>query len=225
VLGVAVDITDRKLAQEHQSLMVRELDHRVKNNLYSVQALAEETAKSVATLDEFIPAFSGRIRSIAVAHEALALAHWQGVDLRDLMRRLIEPYRNEYSQRFTLNGEPIIVPPSVAPSLCMVLHELITNSQKHGSLSVPSGRVEVQWTARNDRLHIVWRELDGPPVKASSRRGFGTELIEGATSHQLRGTALLRFDHPQGVICELNLPLPSESDWQSAANQAEQGAR
>jgi PAS domain S-box-containing protein len=206
LLGVAVDITDRKLAQERQALMVRELDHRVKNNLLSVQALAEQTARSVKTVDDFVKAFSGRIRSMAVAHEALAQAHWEGAELGELLRRLLEPYETAALKRIKCAGDPVVLTPAMAPPLCMVLHELATNAVKYGSLSSPSGTVDIHWRVSADRLRIHWREHDGPPVKEPQRKGFGTELVHGVTAHQLRGTADIRF-HADGLQCIIDVPL------------------
>jgi len=103
----------------------------------------------------------------------------------------------------------------------MVLHELVTNAQKYGSLSTPGGRVVVSWTVRRGRLHIDWREVGGPAVKTPSRRGFGTDLIEGATAHQLRGTAVLHFDAPNGVTCEIDIPLPQTSGMHQGPHEIE----
>lgn len=206
VLGVAVDITERKLAQERQALMVRELDHRVKNNLFSVQALAEQTARSVKSVDEFVRAFSGRIRSMAVAHEALAQAHWEGAELGELLRRLVEPYESATPRRFTFAGESTVLSPSMAPPLCMVLHELATNAVKYGALSVPSGSVTIMWQKTAGRLRLEWREQGGPAVAEPQRRGFGMELVHGVTSHQLRGAADVQFN-ARGLTCVIDVPM------------------
>lgn len=206
LLGVAVDITERKLAQERQALMVRELDHRVKNNLFSVQALAEQTAHSAKSVEDFVRAFSGRIRSLAVAHEALAQAHWEGAELGELLRRLLEPYGNLTPKRITFTGDPVVLSPAMAPPLCMALHELATNAVKYGALSTPQGSVDIRWTLRDDRLLIEWHERGGPPVTQPHHHGFGTDLVNGVTRHQLRGDVQFQFD-PAGVSCSINVPL------------------
>ena len=210
LLGVAVDITDRKLAQEQQALMVRELDHRVKNNLFSVQALAEQTARSAKSVDEFVRAFSGRIRSMAVAHEALAQAHWEGAELSELLRRLLEPYGNAKPDRIKCVGDRVVLSPAMAPPLCMALHELATNAVKYGALSSPKGSVTIQWTAHANRLRIEWKEQDGPTVTQPNRHGFGTDLVQGVTRHQLRGDVEFHFD-PHGVSCIITVPLQRRS--------------
>jgi PAS domain S-box-containing protein len=210
VLGVSVDITDRKLAEERQMLMVRELDHRVKNNLFAVMALAEQTAATAKSLADFMPAFTGRIRSMAVAHEALAHANWQGAELGDMVERLLEPYRldNPGVVELSRPSEPVLLPPAIAPALCMMIHELATNAAKYGALSDPGGRVTLGWRPRDGRLRLEWRERGGPPVQepASGGRGFGTELIERAARHQLRGSATVYFE-PEGVRCAIDVPL------------------
>ena len=207
VLGVCVDITERVQSQERQAIMVRELDHRVKINLFAVQAIANQTAAASESLEDFLPSFSGRIHSLAVAHEVLAQAHWEGAELSQMLTRLTETYRRQNPNRFRFHGEPIVLSPSTAPSLSMILHELATNAVKYGSLSVPEGYVDVDWTRHDNWLRLEWRERGGPPVRKPMRRGFGTELVERQAAYELGGSAHVQFDDPSGVVCRIEIPI------------------
>ncbi|MCP3905887.1 MAG: GAF domain-containing protein [Planctomycetes bacterium] len=206
--GVAIE---RIRARRRQTLLMRELDHRVKNNLTTVLSIAEQTVASAETLEEFTPIFRERVRSLAVAHELLARTSWDGAELRDLADHIVGPYG---ADRFQLTGEDVVLPASVAPALSMVIQELAANALKYGALSVPAGHVTIDWTAvpvagapeRGRQLKVHWTEGDGPPVAPPKRRGFGTELIEHMISYQLHGESMLAFDEA-GVRCTLVIPL------------------
>jgi PAS domain S-box-containing protein len=211
VLGVSIDITELKHAHDRQEQMIQELDHRVKNTLAKVLAIAEQTIAGSGSLEEFSPAFAGRIRAIAVAHEMLAQTRWEGAELREAVMRIVEPYRRGAPDRFSISGPQLVLPTALAPAVCMILHELVTNAAKHGALSVPSGRVTIEWStpamgpgARQARLR--WIERGGPPVTASDRRGFGIEFIERMTAHQLHGQARIAFE-TAGLTCELSFAI------------------
>ena len=214
VLVVAIDVTERKVAEERQALMMRELDHRVKNNLAAVLSIAEQTAAGAPSLDDFVPTFTGRIRSLAIAHEILARTSWDGAELGEMAARLLEAYRRREEGRIELEGQPILLPATVAPPLCMIIHELASNAAKYGALSVPEGRVRLAWRVLDvddngrpgPHLELQWTERNGPPVEPPSRRGLGTELIEEMVVYQLHGRSDLRFD-ASGVQCALAVPV------------------
>jgi two-component sensor histidine kinase len=207
--GSMADFASMALQANRQSIMLRELDHRVKNNLAIVMALAEQTLDAAGDLDSFATAFLGRLGSLAIAHELLAGRRWEGAELREMIERLTGAYRRGAPNRCRLEGGPVVVPRDVAPSLCMVLHELLTNAAKHGALSVSRGSVAIQWSVDDrERLHLQWVERGGPTVIAPSASacGFGTELLEHLVSYQLHGTSEVGFD-PEGVRCSIMIPL------------------
>jgi len=211
VLGVAIDITEAKRCEEKQSQLIAELDHRVKNNLTAVLSLAEQTALGASTIEKFVPAFTGRIRAMSVAHEMLARTKWQGADLAELLPRLTEPFRRGRDHRIVLEGPSVMLPATVAPSLAMTLHELVTNAARHGSLVGDSGSVQVTWNIEPDgagghALNLQWVERGGPVVSVSPRRGFGLRLIERSATYQLHGRSRLLFD-PSGFRAEFVIPL------------------
>ncbi len=211
VMGVAQDITERKEAERRQSLMLQELNHRVKNNLAAVISIAEQTADQFDSVPEFESALSGRLRSMGIAHEMLAEARWEGVQLEDMLARMLAPYRRDDADRIELTGSAIMLPASVATPICMVVHELAVNAAKYGSLSDSDGRVHVVWKLEHlddsiEQLTLTWRETGGPPVDLPGRRGRGTLLIERMISYQLHGKANIDFDST-GVRCQMTIPL------------------
>ncbi|HVU64668.1 MAG TPA: ABC transporter substrate binding protein [Phycisphaerales bacterium] len=229
VLGVASlveDVTDRRLAQQRQDLMMAELDHRVKNNLAAVISLAEQTGRNAPGYPEFLDTFMGRLRAMARMHSVLAGSRWKGADLRTLVTRTLEAFGTGAAGRVSVQGDDAKLSPRAAQAIAMALNELATNAAKYGALSVQSGSVRVSWEvepldAGKRRLRLKWEEHDGPPVSPPTRRGFGSELIEGAIAYELRGTARLGF-HPKGVTCDFDLVLPSEleSDYPPGLDNA-----
>jgi PAS domain S-box-containing protein len=210
-LSSGEDITERKAAEERQIRMMRELDHRVKNNLAAVLSIAEQTVSGADSLDAFAEAFTGRVRSMAVAHEMLANSKWEGADLHDMLKRVLTPYRPDDEGRLSCTGPAIRLPASVTQSLCMVMHELITNAVKYGAFSGPQGRVIIGWDRERpgqerEQLRLTWIERGGPPTPRPTRRGFGTTLIEQMIAYQLHGHARLTFEKA-GVTCTMILPL------------------
>ncbi len=209
IKGLTLDITERKRADEHQRLLIAELDHRVKNVLARVAVVAMYTRQGSGTMDEFIQALDRRIQSMAVAHELLSQGHWQGVRLADIVRRQLAPYATDANT--TTGGPDITLAAAATEALGMVLQELVTNASKYGALSIPDGRVSVIWECRNSgdaatSLMIVWRETGGPPVSAPTQYGYGTSLICDLIPHELGGTVDLAFSS-DGVCCTIEIPL------------------
>ena len=209
IKGLTRDITERKRADEHQCLLIAELDHRVKNVLARVAVVAMYTRQGSSTMDEFIEALDRRIQSMAVAHELLSQGHWQGVRLADIVRHQLAPYTTDANT--TTGGPDITLPAAATEALAMVLQELVTNASKYGALSIPDGWVSVSWECRNSgdaatRLIIVWRETGGPPVSAPTQYGYGTSLICDLIPHELGGTVDLAFSS-DGVCCTIEIPL------------------
>ncbi|MEH2499770.1 PAS domain S-box-containing protein [Bradyrhizobium sp. AZCC 1678] len=209
IKGLTLDITERKRADEHQRLLIAELDHRVKNVLTRVAVVAMYTRQGSSTMDEFIQALDRRIQSMAVAHELLSQGHWQGVRLADIVRRQLAPYATDANT--TTNGPDITLTAAASEALGMVLHELVTNASKYGALSIPDGRVSVSWECGNSddtatSVMIVWRETGGPPVSAPTQYGYGTSLICDLIPHELGGKVDLAFSS-EGVCCTIEIPL------------------
>lgn len=208
------DISERRAAEERQTLMVHELNHRVKNTLATVQSMAMHTQKSAETPAEFADAFNARLMALSHSHDLLTQNSWSGAWLRELVTEHLKPYQNANGARFDLAGPDVRVTPKTAVALGMALGELATNAAKYGALSVGQGRVSVGWelqTAAGSRcLRLVWREYGGPPVRPPTRRGFGSRLIERGLSQELGGSAHLAF-RSCGASCEIEFPIASNA--------------
>jgi PAS domain S-box-containing protein len=198
------DITARKRAEEQQLLLVAELNHRVKNILAIVQSVAAQTVRTSPSLDAFKTNFGGRLRALAVAHDVLTKTRWGEVELTQLLADITAPY----SERVGLEGEPLLVPAQAVVPISMVLHELMTNAAKYGSLS-GSGRVSIAWSASHAvacGVRMIWQEEGGPLVAAGARAGFGTTLIERVVKYDLDGSATVDL-RPDGLRCTLDFPV------------------
>lgn len=202
--GVEIDITDRKRWEEHQKLLVNELNHRVKNTLATVQSIAAQSFRGGNALDGPRASFEARLFALSRAYDLLTRENWAGVSLAEVVAAVIEPYRSATVDPFTIAGPALRAPPRMALSLSMALHELCINAAKYGALSA-GGRVSLTWTD-GARLRMVWRESDGPPVAPPTRRGFGSRLIERGLAHDLGGTVVLDFA-PEGVVCTIDVPV------------------
>ncbi len=202
------DISSEKKAQEHQRLLVDELNHRVKNTLATVQSIASQTFRAQHQDDETRRAFEGRLFALAKAHDVLTRENWEGAELGDIVAGAVAPYRRD-EDRFEVEGPRLRLEPRASLSVAMALHELATNAAKYGALSVPSGRVSIRWTflpGAPRRLTLRWEEKNGPPVSPPSRRGFGTRLIERSLAQDLGGEVSLTYA-PTGLVCEVRAPL------------------
>ncbi len=209
MVGVSIDITDHKQAEERQGQLIAELDHRVKNMLSKVAITAARTREANPSPDEFGAAFEGRIRSMANAHVLLSRNRWHGVALEDIARQELASYAT--GSNTMVEGPAVTLVPEASQAVAMVLHELATNAAKYGALSVRKGRVALRWHFADGavgpaRLIIDWEERGGPPVAMPTRTGFGTSLIRGTIPHQLGGQVDLTFA-PEGVCCTIELPL------------------
>jgi PAS domain S-box-containing protein len=197
------DVTERKQAEEREKILAREVDHRAKNLLALVQAAVQLTQAD--TVEAFKAAIGGRLQALSNAHSLLAQSRSAGVDLHSLVMEELAPYRAAEKSRASISGPTLILEPQSAQSIAMVLHELTTNSVKYGALSVPSGRLRVEWSREEAEIVIRWSEADGPPVKPPSHQGFGTRLIGPIVEVGLQGK--LRYDwNPDGLGCEIVIP-------------------
>ncbi len=202
VSGVTVDITERKLAEERQNLLTREVDHRAKNALALAQSIVRLTRAD--NLKTYVTAVEGRINALARVHTILSLSSWQGAEIRNLIDEELAPY--SVTGRIRSSGPEVQLQPATAQSLALAFHELVTNSAKYGALSSLSGRLSVSWNVTDDVLALVWEENGGPLVQEPTTRGFGTRSLMASVESQLGGQA--QFDwRPEGLICRLRLPL------------------
>ena len=202
--GTTEDIHDRKLAEERQRLLINELNHRVKNTLATVQAIAFQTLKGDIPLAEARARFESRLLALSQAHNLLTEQNWEGAPLRQVVSDATDHLADP--ARITIEGEGLWLAPRAALALSLAMHELSTNAAKYGSLSAEGGRVEVRWTIEDDLLRLDWKEKGGPPVAAPARRGFGSRLIERGLAADLGGTAALAFE-PDGLRCTITASL------------------
>ena len=208
VVGVSIDITERKRVEEHQRTLLAELDHRVKNALATVSAVVSQTGQRSRSIADFVTALDGRIRSMATTHEMLSYHRWQGVSLIELVRRELAPYTTRYNTE--INGPGISLKPEAGQAMAMVLHELATNAGKYGALSTSNGRVSIRWDRHlngHPRSHLVfeWQEIGGPRVVALGKSSYGTSTIRDLIPYEFGGTVDLVLA-PEGVQCRLELP-------------------
>jgi two-component system CheB/CheR fusion protein len=207
-----VDVTSMVLAEQHDKLMVDELNHRVKNMLTVVISLATQTRRGAHSFSAFWDAFMGRIQALATAYELLSRDQWTDIPLLDVLREELGPYMPSGKNPITLHGPDVFLRPKGALAFGMVVHELATNALKYGALSSPSGTVAIGWTIEaqegEDVLLWYWREANGPRVTPPSQRGFGLSLIERSLSHEMNGEARLRFE-PEGLHALLKIPFDS----------------
>ncbi|MDB5425298.1 MAG: hypothetical protein JWQ29_2714, partial [Phenylobacterium sp.] len=221
--GCNVDVTEAMVAQEQQRLLINELNHRVKNTLATVQSIAAQTARRAESPEDFREKFETRLIALSQTHNALTRGGWESASLRELLSQEFSPYAGE---QVRLDGPEVDLPPRTAVTLGMVFHELATNAAKYGALSSPTGCVSVSWRTvlsggQASRLVLQWREENGPPVRAPTRRGFGTRLIEGSVKGELGGISRMVFD-PAGFQCRLEITLsdPTEAATDQSASAA-----
>ncbi len=205
-----VDVTSVVQAEQHQRLLVDELNHRVKNMLTVVISLATQTMHRSKTMEEFSKSYMGRIHALTSTYSLLSNTNWQTVLLRDVVLEELKPFLSEDRVNFVVSGPPVPLEPRAALALGMAVHELTTNAVKYGALSIPEGNVRVTWRieqdSNGDQLLLDWIERDGPPVTAPTHRGFGMTLIEHGLKQDM--AALVHVDFAvEGVRATLKAPL------------------
>lgn len=201
----ARDITERKQAQRRQSLLINELNHRVKNTLATVQSLVQQTLRNAPDPLAFQADLMGRLIALSRTHELLTQSSWEGAFLNDVLDVELAPYGGGGEPRYELKGPRVYLPSQAVLSLGLVSHELATNAAKYGAFSSPEGRVRISWSRDNSELRIEWVEQGGPPVTTPTRRGFGSRLIERSIRNDLGGEFLAEF-RPEGFRAAMTLP-------------------
>jgi PAS domain S-box-containing protein len=206
--GVAVvltDVTDREAAEQRRRLMVNELNHRVKNTLATVQAIATQSLRGPDVSEAARERFKARLMALARANDVLVDDAWRGATLSDVAAQVASPYGGADPQRFVLEGPDVRLRPELAVAVTLALHELATNAAKYGALSAASGRVELIWSLTEEAFGLVWRESGGPPVTAPEKVGFGDRLIREGLGRALRGQVALDY-LPTGLVCTVSAP-------------------
>ncbi len=194
------------VAGDRQSILVRELDHRIKNNLATVQAIAGSTIRNSRSLDEFQQAFNGRIGALSRTHSLLTDRDHNRVSLRQLLANELEAYADGDGKRVALSGPDVVLPAHVSVSFGMAIHELTTNALKYGALSVLGGELAVSWDWQAPDLRLQWRENNVPMSTGPQRTGFGTQLLKRLLPAQLGAEVALHFES-DGLKASISMPL------------------
>jgi PAS domain S-box-containing protein len=219
MIGAAIDVTERKSAEDHLRLMVNELNHRVKNSLATVQAITTQTLRRGAASDEIREALTARLLALARAHDVLTDERWSGAELAEILRQTAQPYVSlDGDSPLVLDGPRVFLQPKTAIALALAFHELATNAAKYGALSAAGGKVLVAWEVAPRegalRLLLRWREVGGPMVSPPTRTGFGARLIQRGLASELQGD--VRLDYlPTGLVCTMDALLPEAADAQA----------
>ncbi|RVU17219.1 sensor histidine kinase [Methylobacterium oryzihabitans] len=221
MIGVMLDISARKRAEERQQLLTGELQHRVKNTLALVQAIASQTLRNTTDIDSTREVFAARLISLGRAHDILTQSSWTAAPVADVVAGALGVHRDAGSPRIHVGGPDVLLGAKSALSLALVLHELATNAAKYGALSGEAGHVEVRWNVVEGegqgagqgpaRFRLTWSEHDGPAVVPPARKGFGSRLIERSFAAETGGSVSLTYDRA-GLRCRLEAPLGPVED-------------
>lgn len=202
---IARDVGERRRADEHKTLLIHELNHRVKNTLATVQSLAMQSLRDGKAGGQ--EDFEGRLIALSRAHDVLTDENWQGAWLGDVVRQAMAPFRED---RVVAEGPSVRLSPKQSLAISMALHELATNAAKYGALSGDAGTVKIVWTVTNGhepaRLQFTWTEEGGPAVTQPRQQGFGSRMISRSLANELSGTAELEFKS-EGVVCSISTPI------------------
>src|SRR5882724_8175520 len=205
---IARDITEWKLAQETQALLLRELNHRSKNLLAVADAIVRQTARSTPSKD-FVERISHRLNALSVNQDLMIEYNWRGADIAQIIQWQLASVIDNYAGRVQLEGYPCVVTPRVAQALGLAIYELAANALKFGALSARDGKVQVNWGVTEEgggrQFKLTWRELGGPPAIAPKTKGFGSAIIESMIARSVLGAAAVTYA-PAGLIWELTAP-------------------
>jgi PAS domain S-box-containing protein len=206
------DVTERRRAAQRQTMLVGELNHRVKNVLAIVQSLVQASLRQATNrpAQAMAQTLSERLRALHRAHDLLLEAQWSGASLKAMVERELEPYQRDGGPRILIKGPDVLLPPQCTSILAMTLHELATNAVKYGALSAPAGQLSVSWKTARNRLLLTWEER-GAGVALKRSNGFGMQLIDKGVRHNLGGDTKVDF-RATGLYVELNVPLEPARD-------------
>ncbi|WP_449511169.1 HWE histidine kinase domain-containing protein [Devosia sp.] len=212
MMGASIDITESKQSADQTRLLLRELNHRVKNTLAMIQSVARQTIRQNPDPRAFIDAFSGRLQTISEAHVLLADRDWSGVHMDEVIAAQLGPNFRSHPDHADVQGEDLMLPADHALGLGLILHELTTNAHRYGAWSTKTGVVSIIWTIQESPrrgLALQWRESGGPAVPAEREYGLGARLIERSLGKVLDSEVKLEF-RPEGVAADVWMPLPAE---------------
>lgn len=205
------DISDRKQEEARQLLLINELNHRVKNTLATVQAIAAQSLRGADVPPAARERFMDRLMALSQANDLILRQNWRGARLLDLIARVLSPHMSpQEPSRFVVSGPDMLLKPKAATSLALALHELSTNAAKYGALATPSGSISLTWEVAGElseaELKLVWMESGGPRVEVPAASGFGMRLLKDGLRGDLR--AQVRIDYPpSGAICTIVAPM------------------
>ena len=205
--ALEVEIAQRIRAEEHQKLLLAEVNHRVKNMLAVVTAIAAQTARNSTSIESFSQSFLARLNALNGAHSLLTTQSWRTVSLADLADMVLAPYSSP--NQLCVEGELVMLPPKAVVSVSLFLHELVTNASKYGALSVPTGKVSLNWESGGrspPSVRLIWEETGIGPVAAPTRIGFGTAMIRAIVQHDLKGRVHIKYGN-DGLRYDLEFPL------------------
>ncbi|WP_245451102.1 PAS domain S-box protein [Borborobacter arsenicus] len=206
---IARDITERKDSENRIRMLMREVNHRVKNQFAVILSMIRETNKRAGTAAEFERQIRERIMALSRSHDLLVDGEWRGATLHDLVVTQVQPFSDE--NRIRASGELIVLSTAAVQYLGIALHELATNSARHGALSNPTGKVDITWTISEGEaphLRLTWTETGGPVVGKISRSGFGRVVLERVAPSAVNGVGHLSY-RPSGIVWTLDAPLNS----------------
>lgn len=208
-----VDLTAHKEEAAQSRMLINELNHRVKNTLSTVQSVVRQALRTGSDPEVIRASIESRLLALSRSHDLLTRENWESAGLRDVLNESLEPFRasDDWAGRVVIKGENIRFPPKAILALGLAFNELATNAVKYGAFSNEAGSVLIEWksesTPEGSRLILRWQEKGGPPVKAPSRKGFGSRMLEHGLAQELQGTVQLDY-RPDGVICTMNIPAP-----------------
>jgi PAS domain S-box-containing protein len=203
VAATLADITERKEYEEKLDVLMREVNHRARNMLGVVDAIAHQSV--VSNPEDYVERFTKRIRALAAYQDLLVESEWQGVEIGDLARAQLELFADLIGSRIVMRGAKLRLSPASAQAIGLALHELVTNAAQYGALSRDTGRIDIGWGTDGDTLTISWTERDGPPVSPPKRRGFGSTVMKTMGEQTVDGKVDLDYA-PSGVTWRLTCP-------------------
>ncbi len=205
VLQNANDVTAEVEAERMRDIVLRELDHRMKNQLATIAAIARRTAHDSETTDDFLESFDRRLQAMARTHQMLVDGQWSGLLLGDLVRTELAPYQDGGDTRIRVDGPPITLSPAEAQSLGLALHELATNAAKHGGLGEHGESIDVSWHDGDGRVELTWAERARQAIVPPSRQGFGSIIVDKLLPSQI-GASVQRDYRSDGLHCRIAIP-------------------
>jgi PAS domain S-box-containing protein len=220
IVGTVANITERKEREEKEHLLMREINHRAKNMLSVVDAIAHQTA--IKNPEDFTERFSERIQALSANQDLLIRNEWQGVEIEHLARAQLAHFAGLIGSRITVRGSQLRLRAASSQAIGLALHELATNAGKYGALSTDTGRVEISWGTDCDAFSMSWTEREGPPVSAPSQRGFGTIVMETMVERSVGGTVDLDYA-PSGLTWRLTCPADNALEPLARAEIADDG--